>query len=96
MRLSFAHPLASPNVNYSTHAAAAAAADDDEATTNLRRALFMPQSSFARTALCTFLFLWLCPMVAHIYLSQTAVVGPEAHPLYSAVVAEFGADAGPQ
>ncbi|CAM9505518.1 unnamed protein product [Ectocarpus sp. 12 AP-2014] len=28
--------------------------------------------------------------------SKTAVVGPEAHPLYSAVIAEFGQDVGPQ
>eukprot|EP00903_Cladosiphon_okamuranus_P013644 g12708.t1 len=28
--------------------------------------------------------------------AKTVVVGPEAHPVYSAVVAEFGADVGPQ
>ncbi|CBJ33543.1 Glutathione peroxidase [Ectocarpus siliculosus] len=28
--------------------------------------------------------------------SKTVVVGPEAHPLYSAVIAEFGQDVGPQ
>lgn len=30
------------------------------------------------------------------HIAQTVVVGPEAHPLYSAVIAEFGEDVGPQ
>lgn len=42
---------------------------------------------------CIFLLLLLSCSCACV---QTVVVGPEAHPLYSAVIDEFGADVGPQ